>query len=500
MPKCFLEDSVTQSVDEQLNLPDYCSDIKRILKCSLLPDISGVQISGDRVSVRGSLLIRLLYVNDSEKIDCFDKTAEFTKYIDVKNMPENAGAFVSAETEYVNCRAESQRRASVSASVAVAVRLFGASESELPEIRESGEVQIQTRPVKAVSRTVTGEKTFDLSETIELSGDEKPIGKMIGQSAAAMIESVKAVSGKLLIKGELRLNFVYCEDSDERTFVSRSHEMPISQIIELPGLTPESLNNVRLFVRSLILEPKSDSSGKSRLIEAAAKLSAVICATNESEINVISDCYCTDCETESEYRNIDFLSFIQTLEKNDSISRTVELPCSKIGSVADVRAVKCSTEAGLDGAGLMIKAAAAVDILFTDEEGKLQSAQRSLDFDISETLKSSCEKIRCHPVLTVTGVKCEPAAENKATVTLNFYVMADVFSVSTERALISVRPLEEKKKPQKDCTIAVCYCKKGESLWKIAKKYNTVLAGIREENGIEGDTVNEDRMIIIPCK
>ena len=138
-PKCFFEDSVTQSVDEQLNLPDYCSDIKRILKCSLTPDVVSVQISGDRVNVRGSLLIRLLYVNDDEKIDCFDKTVEFTKYTDVKNMPENACAYAAAEVEYVNCRAESQRRAAVSASVAVNIKIFGAKESELPVIHDSAD-------------------------------------------------------------------------------------------------------------------------------------------------------------------------------------------------------------------------------------------------------------------------------------------------------------------------------------------------------------------------
>ena len=187
------------------------------------------------------------------------------------------------------------------------------------------------------------------------------------------------------------------------------------------------------------------------------------------------------------------------MEKNDSISRSIELPCTKIGSVLDARAVKCGAEAILDDSGLMIKASAVVEVIFTDEEGKLQTAQRSVDFDIADSLKNSPEKIRCHPVLTVTGTKCEPDAENKAKITLNFYAMADVFSVTTERVLVGVRPDEEKKKPPRDCTIAVCYCKKGESLWKIAKKYNTVLSGIKEENGIDGDTVSEDMMIMIPC-
>ena len=165
----------------------------------------------------------------------------------------------------------------------------------------------------------------------------------------------------------------------------------------------------------------------------------------------------------------------------------------------DARAVKCSAEPILDEKGLLIKATAAVDVIFTDEEGRLQTAQRSVDFDIEESLKKPCEKIRCHPVLTVTGVKCEAEAENKAKLTMSFYIMADVFAVTSERVLVSVKPDEEKKKPKKDCTIAVCYCKKGESLWSIAKKYNTVLSGIKEENGIETDTVNEDRMIMIPC-
>ena len=498
-PECFFEDSVTQSVDEQLNLPDYCSDIKRILKCSLHPEVNSVQLGGDRVSVRGNLQIRLLYVNDGEKLDCFERTVEFSKYTDIKNMPENACAYAAAEVEYVNCRAESQRRASVSASVAVSIRVFGTKESELPEIHDSADFQTLTHTVKAVSDTVTGEKTFDLAETVELSDTEKPIGRIISQTSVALIESVKAVSGKLLIKGELKLTVVYCEDSDERNLITRGHEMPISQILELPGLTEDGSNNVRLFVRSLMLEPKPDSSGKNRLIEAAAKVSAVVCSTREREVRVITDCYCTEYETESDYKNIDFLSLAQTLEKNDSISRSIELPCTKIGSVLDARAVKCGAEAMLDDSGLMIKASAVVEVIFTDEEGKLQTAQRSVDFDIADSLKKGCEKIRCHPVLTVTGTKCEPDAENKAKITLNFYVMADVFSVTTERVLVGVRPDEEKKKPPRDCTIAVCYCKKGESLWKIAKKYNTVLSGIKEENGIDGDTVSEDMMIMIPC-
>ena len=499
-PKCFFEDSVTQSVDEQLNLPDYCSDIKRILKCTLMPNINSVQATGDRVSVKGDLLIRLLYVNENEKIDCCEQTAEISKYTDVKNMPENAAIIACASVEYVNCRAVSQRRASVSASVCVSFKVCAACETQLPCIKPSEDVQVRTRTLGAVNQTVLGEKTFDLSETIELGETKKAVGKLISQDAVALIESVKAVSGKLLIKGELKIRALYFDDSEERVFRSFSHEMPISQIVELPGLDEESNNNVRLFVKALMLEPKADSSASNRLIEAAAKVSAVVLSTAENRLDVISDCYCTECEMQSEYKNLDFLSLAHTFEKNDSVTQTVELPCSKIGSVLDARIIRTEAAASLDADDLAIKASVTAEILFTDEEGKMQIAQRSIDFDINDKLRKKCKKIQCLPVLTVTDIACEPQDAAKAKITLSFYVMADVFAVETERVCTSVKPDPEKKKPEKDCTLAICYCKKGESLWDIAKKYNTVVSGIKEENGIDGDTVASDMMIMIPCK
>ncbi|MGN1195552.1 MAG: SPOCS domain-containing protein [Acutalibacteraceae bacterium] len=499
-PACFFDSSVTQSVDEQLSLPDYCSDIKRILKCTLMPNINSVQITGDRISVKGDLLIRLLYVNENEKIDCCEQTSEISKNIDVKNMPENAAAIASASVEYVNCRAASQRRASVSASVSISVKVCAVSETELPCVKPSEDVQVLTRTLGAVSQAVLGEKTFDLSETVELDESKKSVGKLISQDAIALIESVKAVSGKLLVKGELKIRALYCDDSEERAFQSFSHQMPISQIVELPGLDEESTNNVRLFVKSLMLEPKADSSGSNRLIEAAAKVSAVVFSTSENQLDVISDCYCTECEMESEYKSLDFLSLAHTLEKNDSVTQTVELPCSKIGSVIDARIIKTAAAASLNEDDLEIKASASAEILFTDEEGKMQIAQRSIDFDINDSLKKKCKKIQCQPVLTVTDVKCEPDEGSKAKIILSFYVMADVFAVETEKVCTCVKPNPEKKKPEQDCTLAICYCKKGESLWEIAKKYNTVVSGIKEENGIEGDTVVGDMMIMIPCK
>lgn len=47
--------SVRQNIDMGLNLPDYCTDIKRILKCCVEPGISNVSLKGEKLSATGVL-------------------------------------------------------------------------------------------------------------------------------------------------------------------------------------------------------------------------------------------------------------------------------------------------------------------------------------------------------------------------------------------------------------------------------------------------------------
>lgn len=58
------EGSVEQSVDSDLTLPDYCPDILRILKCTVTPRVTGSQVSGERITVDGTVLVRLIYVGE----------------------------------------------------------------------------------------------------------------------------------------------------------------------------------------------------------------------------------------------------------------------------------------------------------------------------------------------------------------------------------------------------------------------------------------------------
>ena len=98
-------------IDTEYNLPDYCPDIQKVLKCRVVPEISSYGISEDTLRCEGVCDIRVLYLDPrGEGLKCCDFTKEFSATIKVKSAQEKAVAWVRAAVEHVNCRAVNARR------------------------------------------------------------------------------------------------------------------------------------------------------------------------------------------------------------------------------------------------------------------------------------------------------------------------------------------------------------------------------------------------------
>ena len=235
--KCVPAPPAEQSIDLELNLPDYCSDIKRILKCFAFPSVNSLRKEESSITASGEIVIRLVYVNSEEKLDCFEHKTELSKTAELKDIPESAVLSCDCETEYINCRAASRRRISIDGSVCVIFKAHCFEKTEvITQIENSGAQTLQSEESIACV-TAAGEKCFDMSETASLPQDTEPIGKIVRSLSFATLESAKAVSGKLLIKGELVTEVFYCSDSAQMKLEKFRHSMPISQIVEIPNLS-----------------------------------------------------------------------------------------------------------------------------------------------------------------------------------------------------------------------------------------------------------------------
>ncbi len=495
----FSQVSTEQSIDLEMNLPDYCSDIKSILKCILTPNINSVQESGQRVSASGNVVVRLIYVNDDDKVDCYEQTVELSKFVEVKQLPNNPILTASANVQYVNCRAASQRRASINANISIKFTVICSEKHDFPSDAIGCCVETKKETAELETLISQNEKTFDLSETLVLPSDKPPVGKILRSHAWAVIESKKTVTNKILVKGEAFVEILYCCDSDEMKFEKLIHSMPVSQIIEVVGIDDNTDCDVSLDVRSLNLQTKTDSSGESKLIEIACKISAFIKAVKNDEIMVITDCYSTKYEIDTQYTLQNFNKLIYCDDFQRTIKTTVDLTSSEIKQVVDVWCNKISTNITTEKDSANGIANLGLSIIYIDENDKIQYNEKNVDYEFSFKLNDEYENINTNSKLQIEKIDFTKMGKDKIELKIQARIYVNAHSSFSQKVCTNITINEENIKDTDSVALTVYFGSKGEKVWEIAKKYNTTLQAINEENNLSGEEINEECMLIIPC-
>ena len=71
---------------------------------------------------------------------------------------------------------------------------------------------------------------------------------------------------------------------------------------------------------------------------------------------------------------------------------------------------------------------------------------------------------------------------------------------TSKRNIVCEMEIDENspKKQKAENALTIYYADKNESVWNIAKRYNTSITAVLEQNGLAGDTLDDRSMLLIP--
>ena len=489
--------STQQNIETAVTLPDYCGDIKKILRCTFRPGIANISLSGEMLSATGKVDIRLIYVNDGDKIDCYETQIDLSVAGAVKDLPENSVFTALAKTNYVNCRATSQRKIGIEGNVAVMFRVYCNKESTLVSRTDGKGVQYREKQVSYENLICRKEKVFDMGETAKVPQGKGSVGKILNVSARATLQSKKAVADKLLIKGDLYTEILYLSENEEGKTEKLTHSMPISQIIDIPGIDENSLCNVILGVRQIAVQRKADSSSQGALLEIAAKCSAMVRCSRVVSVSVSDDCYSTGYDIQSDYSIHEFACPVYTAEEQKTSSCVIDMP-TDVSKVLDIWCSDFDCKMSAKGDGAKADCRAALCILYLDSKNTPCFAEKNADYELKYKLKDSCESLRCEYDFQIREIDSKITAKDKLELQIKTGVNLSIMNCESIRAVRDIKILGQKKNSD-DAALTLYFGSENEKLWDIAKKYNTTVSAIQKENAISGDATEKDGMLLIPC-
>lgn len=491
------ETTAEQSLDADISLPDYCPEIQRILKCSVVPNISSVQNNSGRITADANAAIRILYIGENGRVAAYEQNYPIQKFVESGKVTSDSAIDVRIKTDYANCRAVNPRRIDIRAMMTFIFKAMNKREESILCSADGAGIQTISEENNVASLCGLAERAFSLSEVIEIGEDKPSVSQVINVSACAITSEVKIINNKALIKGDCRIKIYYI--SDENSSVeSIEHSLPISQIIEAEGLNETGKTCIRLNVSSCETIPKSDSSGNIRLIDFNARISAFTAAFDETPVSLISDAYSTEYKAENTCKNIELLSFNECFDT----SFTNKVVLESIGvSVDCVLAVWCSDikyNFGSKEDKCNISGTYQANILYKDSDNQTGIIQKPVDFDFYVRMNDKAERINCFGSVQIVSCSCAVTGDSRLELKTELCSSGIILSSCMKKYISDITLVPHNESQKENCALTIYFCDKNESLWDIARKYNTTVDAIKNENEISNNVIDRECMLLIP--
>lgn len=491
------ETTAEQSLEAEINLPDYCPEIRRILKCTVTANIASLQNNSGRMTADVNALIRFIYVGENGNIASYEQNSPLQKYVESSAVTADCAVDVRVNTDFVNCRAVNPRRVDIRAMLTFVFRAVKRRDENLLCSASGSGIQTMAESCDFANLTAVCSRTFGMSEVIELGSDKTPVAQILSISPFAVSSETKLISNKALIKGECGVKIFYIGEGSG-AIESVDHSMPISQIIELDGVNEGSIPFINMNVCSCEAVPKVDSSGEMRHIDLSVRISTEAAAFESLPVSVITDAYSTECETVNTRKSIELLSY------NDSFDSvfTNKVVLESIGvSVDCILCVWCGelkrSFACKDGKCL-ITGTYNVTVIYRDSEAQIGMIQKPVDFDFSVNLREPSDRIICHGGVQILGCSCAVTGESRLEIKAEMKACGVILSSSVKKYISDIAVNENSGEKEEPCALTIYFSDSGESVWDIAKRYHTTVEAVKNENDISGDRVESGGMLMIP--
>ena len=489
-----------ESVECDIRLPDYCPDIARILKTEITPRIQSKRISGEKMMLDGTALIRILYVpEEGQTVRSMLHLHNFSRTFDMKTTPGDVQIAVKMQLGYQNCRVLSPRKLEVKAALGINVRVYSTVGKDMISSAEGGGVELLKKPI-AISQVVGyAEKQFKLTEMLELGSSKPPVASIIKYDAIVLSQDFKVISNKVITKGEVAIKIAYVSEVSMGSIEIMEYNLPVSQIIDLDGVDDDCSCNVTMEVVGFNLEVGTDSDGQNKTFDAEIEICAATKAYRSVETQAVCDAYSTDYDMQVETSMFSFEKQMEMAKVSNMCRESIDLSNAEVSSIVDVSGSVTVLSVNTNMQAMNIDAKLAVSMLTLDAEGRINAIENELPISLRYDMKADYGLVSSDVNLQLISIAYSMNGMDKVDIRADIMIEASIFTTMYETIITGINIMDAKDMEKtKRMALTLYFADKGEKVWDIAKKYNTSMNAVKNENGLEIDELLEHSMLLIP--
>lgn len=481
---------------------DSHPDMREVLGVEVKATITNKEILGDKVMVEGLLNYTMFYLpkeeatleNASRKIHSVAFTEKFANYLELENDEHRVICEVECDIEHIEANLINERKVGIDGILGLKWEIYRSGEFEYVKDVE-GKDDIQILKKQEVLNGVKGEKEVELlgKSMMKVTMDKPEIEEILNCSMNLHKKEIKIGEDKIYIGCYCKIEVLY-KGKDTSEIMTLQDDVYLSKEEELVGITNEMMSSMNMVVKNSEYSIVSDDLGENRVVNIEFVIKGKIKVFSKEKIDLIKDAYSPTMNMELTMGNHQ-IGIIQGSANSESMVKEniyLKNEKTKIEQIISVNGSVCITDKIVEIDRVKVEGVVKVTVIYKamEEEDCYGIVTSDIPFLGSTDIKGAKDGMDAIVKASLENIDAIIEANTiaiRATVITSSKVC---YKVDKEWIVDILDGGDEKKENKASITIYVIG--EGDTLWHLAKKYNTTMEDLIKLNDIE----NPDELVI----
>ncbi len=489
-------------------VPDVKPDIRNVLEYDYDVVIDQVDIINEKCTYKGSLEVKVLYVaKGSEYIHSMVNRLNIDDYISVQEATENTYFDIKCEISKIDFKMVNDRKLSYRAVIDVIAKGYEKGEYEyIADVEDISKSNILYKDIKIMNTVGLSRDKFTVKDQAKIPQNSENIFEVVQIKSRICNRDIKCLDGEVLVSGELLSTIFYRQDKDGSVLECLEHTTPFNGTIALK----EALEGVGMAadIEMFVCESKvfiaEDDEGEDRCFDINAEVFVKVKCVKEDKFNIVEDVHCVNKRAEFEVKNIETTNIVAKNKNQCNIKEIVNID-NDHDDVLQV--ISVNPKSFLDGIEVeqdkvIVNGSVEMSIIYITktDANPICSSRAKVPFHQVIEVKGCTPKTQCDIDISVENTGFSMVNDKEIEVRINLNI--DV-NVSEDKPIKLASTLEfediDDEVLNSIASITIHVVQKGETLWGIAKEYNTNVDDIAKVNNIENvdQIAVGDKLLII---
>lgn len=475
-------------IESEALVPDKKSDVYDIVKTEGYIALKKIEISDGKMVCRGSFNYNVIYVTDDKNtVSNVEGRIDINEVIEKDSLLQDMEYMLYPEVEHVDCTIMNERKLRIGALINIKGSLF--EKQRLDIVKDVSQVEgIQKSRKEVTYQDIVGiEKSESvIRDTVTINTDE--VQSIISMNPYVKIKESRVSDNKVIIGGVLSINPLACTYDGDLVELDKI-DIDFTQFVEVPGACDGMYEETALSIGDFNYTFKQNGESNTGILDIDCTVNSKVKVTDEVSREVLLDAYSPQKIIKFDHKLIELnkvlYSDTESFVVRESINNDNE--DIQIKDIVSVCPSVCIENSYVEDGKSVVQGIIKVDILYVPVEGLrlVYKISEEIPFEHDIEIDNLTDTADVFNTVCIEKIEVD-LNRDKIELSVKMKRFIEVIDKKSESFIIKGEDQGDydlSKAP----SITVYICKEGDSLWNIAKKYNTTEEEIATLNEIKLD-------------